>query len=156
MKETLFSLIILFFIGISFAQSAEIPYIEVTPIYKGEYKITEAVTKSIPPHFMEKVAGYNYQIKMRISFQDNFHNNIDSEYGIVCKLPGNEINKLLIVSDSLIVLSPRNYEYSFSIRIKEKGWLNVFIAEKEDFAKESDVAFYKNKSNIERHYLKAL
>jgi len=103
---------------------------------------------------MEKVAGYNYQIKMDITFNKSI-SNINSNYGIVCKLPGNEIKKILFSGKSLIPLSPRHYKYSFPIRIKEKGRANIFITERKNFSRDLNVSFYKNKSNTESYYLGA-
>jgi hypothetical protein len=116
-----------------FAQTLEMPNIEVEPIYKGEYKIPTAYTKSYPPHQVaSKIIGYNYQIKIRLSFPENYQM-IDSSYGIVCILPSYETKKLSFKSDNIVQVSPGEYEYSFKLRIEEKGWLKIFIAQKKRF-----------------------
>jgi len=154
MKNKILTLSFLFLTPLLYSQVIEMPNIEVQPIYKGVYKIVVAETKSIPPHKIEKVAGYNYQIKMGIIFNKSI-SNISSNYVIVCKLPGNKIKKILFSGESLIPLSPRHYKYSFQIRIKGKGWVNIFITEKKNFSRDLDVSFYENKSNIEVYYLDA-
>jgi len=152
---------ILFVIAMSFVtlsaygQTLEMPNINVEPIYKDEYKIAVAVTNSYPPHeIISKVAGYDYQIKMKITFIRKI-SNIDSLYGIVCILPDGDTKKLLFNSDSIVQLSLRQYEYSFPIRIKEKGWLRLFVAQRKDFARDLNVSFYENTSNKESYYLDA-
>ena len=154
MKNKILTLSFLFLTPLLYSQVIEMPSIEVQPIYKGVYKIAFAETESYPPHRMEKVAGYNYQIKMDITFKKSI-SNIISNYGIVCKLPENKIEKILFSSESLIPLSNRHYKYSFPIRIKEKGWMNIFITERKNFSRDLNVYFYKNKSNMESYYLGA-
>ena len=150
----LFVIAMLFVTLSSYAQTLEMPNIKVEPIYKGEYKIVVAVTNSYPPHEITKVAGYDYQIKMKITFIRNV-SNIDSLYGIVCILPDGDTKKLLFSSDSIVQLSLLQYEYSFPIRIKGKGWLRMFVAQRKDFARDLDVSFYENTSNKESYYLDA-
>lgn len=136
-----------------FAQTLEMPNIEVEPIYKGEYRIPTASTRYYSSHYAGgKVVGYDYQIKIRLLFSENYQMT-DSLYGIVCILPSYETRKLSFKSDKIIQISPGEYEYSFKLRIKEKGWLKIFISQKKDFLKDTDPIFYKNTSNKVSHYL---
>lgn len=154
MKKILLTMSLLFFTPLFYSQVLEMPKIKIVPTYKGEYKVIIGATTSIPPHSFERVEGYKYQIEMELSFKENI-SNISDVYGIVCKMPGFEIKKLLFIPDSLLQVSPHSFKYSFPLLIKEKGWVSFFVTESENFSKELDVDFYKSRSNLESYLLNA-
>ena len=129
------------------------PKIKVEAQYLGVYKVPTAVTNSYPSKVVSyRTEGYNYQVKLIISFPD-YSPFIDSLYGIICILPDYSEQKNPLRKTEIVKLSDREYTYSFPLRINENGWIKVFIASNQEMLSNIDVRFYKSTSNKERIYL---
>jgi len=130
MRLSLTSIIILLLTHFSsplLAQEAPLPEIKLEVEYKGPHQTVVGATKSIPPHFIYKTDGYDFQIELSITVQKYFTFS-DSMYGIVCILPDHSVAKFYFDKTHLIRTSSQNYRYSFPLRIDRSGWINVFMA----------------------------
>ena len=135
------------------AQQLQMPDIAIGSRYIGPFQTPVAATKSIPPHYVYRIEGQDYQIKLRMNFPRNgmFP---DSLYGIVCILPDGSSRKLHLNRDSIVEYSPKEYEYSFPLRIKDMGWVQIFLVSIQEFARDTDVRFYRDVSKKELIYLR--
>lgn len=143
-RNLLFGLFILLTLSI-YAQN-NMPLITAEYVCLGEDSILIAETGSIPPQRIYKIDGYNYEITLRIEYSAD-NELIEESFGIVYVLSGGKTNESLISPNKLLRISPREYEYSFKLKIKKDDWLEIYLVPKDDLTDESDVHIYKNTSN---------
>ena len=140
------------FAKLTFSQDIKMPYIEAESIYRGEDSIIFAETRSMPPHYLKRFDGYKFEIIMHIKFPDDSIF-LDELFGIVYVLQDGTSEKLPITHNNVIRISSKEYEYTFPIKIKNDGWVGMFLAQRSDFSKDENVRFYKNTSNKINLYL---
>jgi hypothetical protein len=128
------------------------PYIEAESIYMGEDSIVIGATRSIPPHYFKRLDGYKFEIVMHIKFpSDKIY--FDELFDVVYVLSDGTTKKLFISHNNVIRISSQEYEYSFTIKLKNNDWVEIFLAQRSDFSKNKDARYYKNTSNKVRLYL---
>ena len=136
----------------SFSQQDWMPHIKVESSYIGSSKVPTSMTNSVPSHISYATDGQNFKITVTMTFQDNYIF-LDSLYGIVCIMPDRSAEKILFKPEDIIVYSSQQYGYSFPVRIKSDGWIEVYVARKSDMSSGTDAIFYQDTSNKESIYL---
>jgi len=140
----------------SFAQELSMPSIKLQTAYVGPYRVpTGAATQSTPSHTIYKNEGADFEITLTIVVQDTLIFT-DTLFCIVCVMPDNSVQKLLFNPENIIVHSPQEYSYSFRVRTKSDGWIQVYVALKSEIAGNADPRFYKHSSNKESDYLRTV
>jgi hypothetical protein len=145
-KYSLLFCILLFATRIIFPQQIEVPEISVEAQYLGDSKMVIARTQSIPPQNIYAIAGYNFQLKMTLRFPGNtpLQNSI---LGIAVILPDFTTEKLYFKPGNIVKKPNGEYEYSFPVKVKSRGYIKVFVCQIADFPSDEDVNFYTNTSN---------
>jgi hypothetical protein len=108
-------------------------------------------TRSVPPHYLYRVEGYDYSITIEILQQDTAP--LVGSYGIVCFLPDGSIRKFPIVEGNLSSRSPEISEYSLPLEIQARGLHRFLLAHSEDFNSNRHPRHYQNVSNTQSVYL---
>jgi hypothetical protein len=148
--STFFLLAIL--VQLSYSQQIVMPKIEVDAIYLGRGKEILAQTKSYPPHTIYTYSDYKYEIKVRMKFPQGYIPDF-SQYGIVYILPDFKVKKSSLNPKNIKQYEAQEFAYVFRLKVKKNGWLRIFVAQKKDFLRDTDVHFYDNTSNKVNIYL---
>lgn len=147
--KLLFFTITLFSTSIAFqiqAQEIVFPQIKVEAEYIGVNKTVIGGTTSIPPHYFYKDHGHTFSMTMSLAVDSASQFEVQN-FGIVCIRPDKSVQKISLYDDTVVKTSPFRYEYPFLIIVDDGGYIEVFLASKEDMRSNSDVAFYQKTSN---------
>ncbi len=144
MKKILTYLFLILFVQLSYSQQIQMPQITIDAIYLGRGKKISPI--EYYSHYFIINEGYKYKIRVRMNFPKDYIPNF-LQYGIVCILPDFKVKKLNLNPKNILQYSPKEFDYTFRLKVINNGWLRIFVAQKNDFYKDTDVRFYDSTSN---------
>jgi len=152
MKYSFTILVLILFPIFCFAQNLQMPELEAETKYLGTHLVIWSYAPVTPPEGRYRVAGYDFEIKMRIIYKTNIIFE-DTLFGIVCAMQDGTSQKLLINPNNVSSFSSREYEYKFPIRMVKDEWVQIYLAQRRDFSEDTDPRLYQNTSNRISLYL---
>jgi len=150
--NSIIGIVLTVFSQISFAQAIKMPEIEGKTKYIGPYMVQWNYGSASTPESRFRVGGYDFEVTLKIIYktETSFEDNL---FGIVCVMQDGSSLKLLIDPNNVSSFSSREYEYKFPIRMKNEGWVQIFLTKRSDFLLDDDPRVYKNTRNRLSLYL---
>jgi hypothetical protein len=81
---------------------------------------------------------------------------LDELFDVVYILSNGTTKKVPIYKNNINRISPKEFEYSFLIKLKYNDWIEIFLAQRNHSTRDNDVRYSKNTSNKVKIYLSSL
>ena len=136
-----------------FSQEVRPPVILAETEYLGPHKVPSwSSTRAYPGVQSYFTDGHDFRIDISVRVADTA-TFMSSAWGVVLVLPDRSVNKYYLESGDLHQGVGQHYQHSFYIRIREGGWMTVFLAPVKEMQSDLNVRLYTGTSNRESHFL---